>query len=341
MTPAGRFTTEIDPTARQALRRDRRRLRHHADPLDRRRRSSRASPGSAVTLVYANRTHRSVMFLDEVHDLKDRFCERLQIVHVLSRETQDVELFSGRLDAARLRAILTALAPADEVDEWFLCGPQQMLAELRSALEELGAAPGSIHSELFHADPVPRAPVAAAGRCGGRRPRRRSASTAAAPTSTCAPTTYPSSRRRCGCAPTSRSPARAASAAPAAPRSSRAPSRWTPTRRSSPTRSSAATSSPASPTPPPSGSCSTTTPEAIGWPTSTTTRSRSMPSWCVPWSRDAAARSTPGWTSARSGRPDRPTRCSGSAADLLVRMPRQPGGSAIEKEARLAAADRA
>jgi ring-1,2-phenylacetyl-CoA epoxidase subunit PaaE len=98
------------------------------------------------------------MFLDEVHDLKDRFPERLQIVHVLSRETHEVELFSGRLDGDRLRAILAALVPADEVDEWFLCGPQQMVVELRATLEGLGTT-GHIHSELFHADPVPRAPV--------------------------------------------------------------------------------------------------------------------------------------------------------------------------------------
>jgi ring-1,2-phenylacetyl-CoA epoxidase subunit PaaE len=162
MTPAGRFTTEIDPTARKwyvaiaagsgitPI------LSIVAAVLE-------GEPGSSVTLVYANRTHRSVMFLDEVHDLKDRFCERLQIVHVLSREAQDVELFSGRLDGPRLRAILDAVAPADEVDEWFLCGPQQMLVELRATLEELGAAPGTIHSELFHADPVPRPPVAPLG----------------------------------------------------------------------------------------------------------------------------------------------------------------------------------
>ncbi len=159
MTPAGRFTTTIDPTARK---------RYVAIAagsgitpiLSIVAAVLEGEPGSAVTLIYANRTHRSVMFLDEVHDLKDRFCERLQIVHVLSRETQDVELFSGRLDAARLRDILAALVPADEVDDWFLCGPQQMLAELRPAVEELGVAPGNIHSELFHADPVPRAPVA-------------------------------------------------------------------------------------------------------------------------------------------------------------------------------------
>ena len=101
MTPAGRFTTTIDPTARK---------RYVAIAagsgitpiLSIVAAVLEGEPGSTVTLIYANRTHRSVMFLDEVHDLKDRFCERLQIVHVLSRETQEVELFSGRLDADRL-----------------------------------------------------------------------------------------------------------------------------------------------------------------------------------------------------------------------------------------------
>jgi ring-1,2-phenylacetyl-CoA epoxidase subunit PaaE len=166
MTPAGRFTTEIDATARK---------RYVAVAagsgitpiLSIVAAVLEGEPGSSVTLIYANRTHRSVMFLDEVHDLKDRFCERLQIVHVLSREAQDVELFSGRLDGARLRTILDALAPAGEVDEWFLCGPQQMIGELRAALVELGADPARIHSELFHADPVPRAPVAELGGTAG------------------------------------------------------------------------------------------------------------------------------------------------------------------------------
>jgi ring-1,2-phenylacetyl-CoA epoxidase subunit PaaE len=107
------------------------------------------------------------MFAEELADLKDRYRSRLQLVHVLSQEPRDVELFSGRLDAARLRGILAALAPADEVDEWFLCGPQQMVTELRGALEQLGAASGSIHSELFHADPVPRSPIATLGSVEG------------------------------------------------------------------------------------------------------------------------------------------------------------------------------
>jgi ring-1,2-phenylacetyl-CoA epoxidase subunit PaaE len=158
MTPAGRFTTELDAGARKAY------VAIAAGSgitpvLSILAAVLEGEPGSSATLIYANRTHRSVMFLDEVHDLKDRFPERMQIVHVLSREVQDVELFSGRLDARRLVDILDAVAPAADVDEWFLCGPQEMVVELRDAIERAGAR-GRIHSELFHADPTPRAPVA-------------------------------------------------------------------------------------------------------------------------------------------------------------------------------------
>ena len=158
MTPAGRFTTELDPSA----------ARRYAavaagsgitPVLSIAAAVLEGEPGSSFVLVYANRTSRSVMFLDEVHDLKDRHPDRFQIIHVLSRETQDVELLSGRLDADRLRGILDSLIPAKEVDDWFLCGPQQMVEELRGVLADVGAT--RVHTELFHAEPVPRAPVAA------------------------------------------------------------------------------------------------------------------------------------------------------------------------------------
>jgi len=159
MTPAGRFTTTLDPEARKTY------VAIAAGSgitpvLSIVAAILEGEPGSSVALVYANRTHRTVMFLDEVHDLKDRFPERLQIVHVLSRESQGVELLSGRLDGPRLRRILDALLPAHEVDDWFLCGPQQMVEELRAVIADAGGNAGRIHSELFHADPAPRPPVA-------------------------------------------------------------------------------------------------------------------------------------------------------------------------------------
>jgi ring-1,2-phenylacetyl-CoA epoxidase subunit PaaE len=113
--------------------------------------------GAEFTLVFANRSHGSVMFLDEIADLKDRYLERFRVLHVLSREEQEVELLSGRLDAERLRRICDALVEVKDVDEWFLCGPQAMVVELRDVLRELGAQ--RIHSELFHADAVPRVAV--------------------------------------------------------------------------------------------------------------------------------------------------------------------------------------
>ena len=111
-------------------------------------------PRSHVTLVVANRTHRSVMFLDEIAALKDAFPDRVQVLHVLSREQQDVELLSGRLDAERLRRLMPLIGDADEVDDWFLCGPQEMVLALRDELVALGAT--SVHTELFHAEPVAR-----------------------------------------------------------------------------------------------------------------------------------------------------------------------------------------
>ena len=112
-------------------------------------------PDSEVVLVYGNRTSSDVMLLDELSDLKDRFPSRLQVVHVLSREEQDSELLHGRLDRDRVRRLLDALVPVDEVDEWYLCGPFGMVDGSRQALLDAGADPSSVHTEVFHADPLP------------------------------------------------------------------------------------------------------------------------------------------------------------------------------------------
>jgi ring-1,2-phenylacetyl-CoA epoxidase subunit PaaE len=159
MTPAGRFTVVPDPAVR------RRYVAIAAGSgitpiLSIITALLEGEPDAEVTLVYANRTHRSVMFLDEVHDLKDRYPDRFWLMHVLSREQQDVELLSGRLDGERLRRILDELLPAEGVDAWFLCGPQQMVVDLRQTLVDIGVPASCVHTELFHADPVPRPAMA-------------------------------------------------------------------------------------------------------------------------------------------------------------------------------------
>ncbi len=109
-------------------------------------------PASRVTLLFANRTSRSVMFLEELEDLKDSYPDRFHLIHVLTREAQDAELLSGRLDKARLTKIAETLVPAETVDAWFLCGPYGMVMDLRDALVELGVDLHHIHSELFHVE---------------------------------------------------------------------------------------------------------------------------------------------------------------------------------------------
>lgn len=113
------------------------------------------SAGGDVTLLYGNRTTSSVMFAEELADLKNRYGPDLQLVHVLSREPRDVELFSGRLDADRLRRLLTVLAPAAAYDHVWICGPHAMLEDARAVLADLGVPADRVHFELFYVDAPP------------------------------------------------------------------------------------------------------------------------------------------------------------------------------------------
>jgi ring-1,2-phenylacetyl-CoA epoxidase subunit PaaE len=169
MTPSGRFFTELDPTN----------TKHYVcvaagsgitPVLSIVATTLETEPHSQVTLVYANRTHKSVMFLEEVEDLKDSYPDRFQLIHVLSREPQEVELFSGRLDADRMARLLESLLPPDTVDEWFLCGPFDMVSDLRKLLISEGVAKKAVHAEVFHvesAGAVRRTPVQSAGPAEG------------------------------------------------------------------------------------------------------------------------------------------------------------------------------
>jgi ring-1,2-phenylacetyl-CoA epoxidase subunit PaaE len=120
--------------------------------------SALADTASEATLLYANRRADTVMFADEIADLKDSHPARLQLVHVLSREPQEVELFSGRLDAARLRRLLPALCDIKDVDHWWLCGPYGMVTDAVAVLTELGVPAGRVHRELFYVEEIPPEP---------------------------------------------------------------------------------------------------------------------------------------------------------------------------------------
>ena len=108
-------------------------------------------PGSRFTLVYGNRASATVMFRDELAALKDRFLDRFNLVHVLSREAQDIELLHGRIDRAKADALFETWVPVDDVDYAFICGPEGMMAAVRESLLAHGLLAERIRIERFAA----------------------------------------------------------------------------------------------------------------------------------------------------------------------------------------------
>jgi len=156
MTPTGSFSTALDASQRK---------RYGAiaagsgitPVLSILSTALEVEPGSSAVLIYVNRTTSSIMFLEDLEDLKDRYPDRFQLIHVLDEEPRDIEILSGRLDAGRLGRILDGLVLPDDVDEWFLCGPLPMTDVAREVLLARGAEPDRIHRELFFVGPPPAA----------------------------------------------------------------------------------------------------------------------------------------------------------------------------------------
>ncbi len=101
------------------------------------------------TLVYGNRRMASVMFNEALQDLKDRYPDRLTLIHVLSRQAQEVDLLQGRIDGDKVRAIIDALLPVGSMDEVFICGPEAMIDATHAALVASGVPERQVHSERF------------------------------------------------------------------------------------------------------------------------------------------------------------------------------------------------
>jgi ring-1,2-phenylacetyl-CoA epoxidase subunit PaaE len=157
LTPIGRFNTPLDPSN----------SRHYAAIAA----GSGITPiisiaattleieqQSTFTLIYGNRTTASTMFLEELLDLKNRYLTRFTLISILSREAQDAPLLNGRIDANTLQ-----LVDGQDFDEWFLCGPLELVETLRAALIARDVEPQRIHRELFHAGP----PADTAGQAAG------------------------------------------------------------------------------------------------------------------------------------------------------------------------------
>ncbi|MFC4669355.1 1,2-phenylacetyl-CoA epoxidase subunit PaaE [Seohaeicola nanhaiensis] len=122
-----------------------------------------------VTLVYGNRTTDSIMFREALAALKDRYIDRFTLLHILSREPQDVPLFNGRISGEKIEQLARAGAvDLDHADGIFLCGPTEMIRDVTETLRARGIRSAGIHYELFYVDGEPQ-----------RKPRSQEAESAA------------------------------------------------------------------------------------------------------------------------------------------------------------------
>ena len=149
MTPHGSFTVDFDPA---------RKARYVAfaggsgitPVISLIKTALKTEAGSRFTLFYGNRDANSIIFLEELAALKDRYLGRLELYHFLSDEAGDIDLFNGMLDRAHVDAAIDELVrePA-QVDQWFICGPGPMMDAAEAALIERGVARDRIHIERF------------------------------------------------------------------------------------------------------------------------------------------------------------------------------------------------
>jgi ring-1,2-phenylacetyl-CoA epoxidase subunit PaaE len=109
----------------------------------------KSEPNSTITLFYGNKGFNDVIFREDLEELKNCNLTKLSIVHVFSRESLGNKLQKGRIDKAKTKDLYNAFLKHNAIDETFICGPEQMILDVKAALEELGVDSKKVHFELF------------------------------------------------------------------------------------------------------------------------------------------------------------------------------------------------
>lgn len=148
MPPTGRFHTRLDPSSKKKY------LAFAAGSgitplMSIIKTTLQTEPQSSFTLIYGNRNRRSIIFRDELENLKNKFMQRFQLIHILSREEPESVLNFGRIDEKKCDELCGHLIRLDQYQEVFLCGPEQMIGQVRQYLEHAGFPEEHIHFELF------------------------------------------------------------------------------------------------------------------------------------------------------------------------------------------------
>ncbi len=108
-------------------------------------------PDSRFTLVYGNRSSSNVIFREDLAELKDLYRERLNLIYVMSREQQDIDLFNGRIDRAKCDQLFQNWIEVGDHDVAFVCGPEDMMRDVSESLQSHGMPKSAIKIEMFAA----------------------------------------------------------------------------------------------------------------------------------------------------------------------------------------------
>jgi ring-1,2-phenylacetyl-CoA epoxidase subunit PaaE len=163
MTPMGRFYTELKPEN------DKRYVAFAAGSgitpiMSIMKTVLKTEPNSEFILFYGNRKTDSIIFKEEIEALKNIYLERLSVYHVLSREALGSPLFEGRIDKERTAKFCNLFLDVNTVDEFFLCGPEEMIFGVKDQLAELGVDAKKVHFELF---------TSPAGKLGAKKAKKK------------------------------------------------------------------------------------------------------------------------------------------------------------------------
>lgn len=148
MPPVGKFYTALDPQHRK----------HYVaiaagsgitPILSIIKTTLRTEPHSHFTLFYGNRTRASIIFKEELDALKNKYMHRFTLHHILSREQPDAPVYYGRIDKNKCDLLFSRLIDIKKTDEFFICGPEEMIFCVRDFLTESGVDKSHIHFELF------------------------------------------------------------------------------------------------------------------------------------------------------------------------------------------------
>jgi ring-1,2-phenylacetyl-CoA epoxidase subunit PaaE len=122
---------------------------------------------SQVTLFYGNKGFHSIIFREELEGLKNKYMSRFGLHHFLSRESPGAPLYKGRLDAQKCAQLSQSILDLSQSDEFYICGPEEMIHSISEFLKQKGVSEDKIHFELF---------TSPLGKLGAAKPKTRSQS---------------------------------------------------------------------------------------------------------------------------------------------------------------------